>query len=157
MRVLFLLLILVSARCASASPEGPIASYFSYADKVLLVRVTAMDQRNVSLEVVKALKGVSNQQLTLQNRDADLHEGSEYLILSSSAWRAGQDGNFIGSFFKGDLGWIYASTKKEGSQVYIDSSFLKDGRWIYDKGIDGLDCITLSHAETLLSQAPPKP
>jgi hypothetical protein len=135
-----------------AAPEGPVTMYFPEADKVLLVHVTALDQNSVSLNITKALKGTSDPRITLRNRFSGLKPGLDYLILSCASWRAGQDGNAIGSFLLGNLGWIYAPVRREGAQTYVYAQLWQKDHIVDDKEIDGLGYLTFEHIESLLTQ-----
>jgi hypothetical protein len=156
MRTLFLFFLLLSTGMSMASPEGPITMYFPDADTVLLARVTTLDQKSVSFDVTKTLRGSIKTDFTLQNRFSGLKAGSEYVLLSCASWRTGQHGNAVGSFLLGDIGWIYASVRQEGAQTYVYAVLLQNGHSVDDKEFDGLGFLTLPHIESLLRQTPRK-
>jgi hypothetical protein len=154
MRTFVLCLLLLFAGKVAAAPQGPITMYFPHADKVFLIRVTALDRDSVSFTVTKNLRGTGNSKITLRNRFSGLKVGSEYLILSCASWRAGQDGNALGSFLLGNIGWISAPVRQEGTQTYVYAVLMQKDHSIDDKEIDGLGYLTLPHIESLLDKSP---
>ena len=143
-----------------ASKEGPLSSYFPGADSVYLVKVVSVDKDKVVFSITEPLRGPAITTLTLKPEfDLTFKKDSEYVILSALGWRTGQRGGLVGSFMKGDIGWIYSPVERDGKDVYVYGNAMENGRFVNDKPADdhGWGWLTLDHFKRLLQTTPLKP
>jgi hypothetical protein len=152
------ILLLSFASFATASIEGPITDYIHGADTIYLVRAdVAKDvgsypyKGDVKFVVTEVLRGQPTESLRLTPGIIDLSEGPEFVILSSDSSRHGRRGNFVGSLFKGDVGWLDAPIIHQGGKTYVFLGF-KYAKPItqHDTVINGQTYVPLDYIKELI-------
>jgi hypothetical protein len=131
--------------------------YFPVADTIYHVRVASVEKDKVTFSVVEALRGRPSGDLCL-GRDGlyDFKKDDEWMLLSCESWRKGYRNDVVGSFMKGDIGWICAPVFRGDGKAYVSDSLYDPEKktGVFDKKFGLWDCITLEHFKQMLAGKP---
>jgi hypothetical protein len=155
---LVLCLFILGVVCsAHAAVEGPLWSYFPVADTIYDVRVVSTVKDKITFSVVEVLRGKKVVTLVLTDEGFyDFKKDDEWMLLSCKSWRDGDDGNEVGSFFYGNLGWICAPMYRADGKAYVAGQLydLEKHTTVFDKKFGDFGCLTLVHFKGMLVGKP---